>query len=54
MDTFKRFQSTLCGQGGLKCSCCNDFKNGKKEKRILNKIARRKFKIHSNKMILEY
>lgn len=49
MDDFKRKQMENIGPGGFGCPCCNDFfgknKNSRKRnKRLLNKISRRKLK----------
>ena len=44
MDIFKAEMNRRCGVGGIHCDCCNPYFNGKKEKRILNKLARQRLK----------
>ena len=41
-DEYKKIIEATCGIGGTKCECCNDYFG--KDKPILNRIARRKFK----------
>lgn len=44
MDIFKAEMNRRTGVGGIHCDCCNPYFNGKKEKRILNKLARQRLK----------
>jgi hypothetical protein len=46
MDRFKQIQMSHIGVGGMGCPCCNIFrgKKIKRNKRILNKIARKSLK----------
>ena len=50
MDTFKSNMTKCCDVGGLKCDCCNRFRKGKKNKRLLRKIARANIKSENLKM----
>lgn len=45
-DEFRRTLDIYCGVGGVKCYCCNQFKAGKKRKR-LRRMARRRLKVVS-------
>lgn len=42
MDIVKKTEASFCCEGGWKCRCCGP--KGKKEKRIIRKKARKKFK----------
>ena len=53
MDLFKYNQLKFIGIGGLKCQCCNDFRNNKGVNKKLNRMARRCLKMYTNREIFK-
>ena len=51
MDLFKYNQLKHLGVGGLKCFCCNDFRNSRGVNKKLNRMARRGLKTQTDKEI---
>jgi hypothetical protein len=50
-DKYRRYLDKYTGKGGVKCCCCNSYKN--KEKKKLNRIVRRVMKqIFKNKYLV--
>lgn len=51
MDNFKKAQTTQCGVGGMKCSCCNNrARKGKRRGNVdktFNRIARARIKVET-------
>lgn len=52
MDIFKAEMNRRCDVGGVHCDCCNPF--FKKDKKILNRMSRKKLKNDVDKMLKEY
>ena len=50
-DEYKKMMHHKCGPGGIKCSCCNCYHG--KERKILNRLARRILKQKFNKVCNE-
>ena len=51
MDNFKSTMHSKVGPGGLNCPCCNYYHG--KDKNKLNRLARRKGKAETRKLINE-
>lgn len=52
VDIIKKIESSICGKGGWKCYCCGP--KDKKEKRIIRKKVRTKFKFNKKMLTAEF